>query len=323
MLWALGAMNLDRRRWARLVLTASALRHGPSRGAAVTAWRAWGADAWWLPAADGPPSSSNGGHIAPLVAVQSGSRLWLLGTGPTPTAGEAIARSLREVSGTDVTDVVVPFAHPALALGARSLATKPAVRHWAHADVIAAMRRRCASCAERWRAQLAEAGESLGAEPVHLPDHVLRGAAGRLGPLRWWRLSQGPTSPTTAWVLPGGRRWYTPGLSWGGEVPDLADTDLDSLRAGLMRLLAVLPTHEVELLGQQGAPASRSVLLMQYRYLETLERSVRRAQLTGARETEASLAPIGASAADKVRHSLNWQHAWRELERDTLDPTRR
>lgn len=316
-------VQIGRRGLWRLGLGLAAALIAPATARATPAataspgWQPWGDDAWWLPAAGDTPTPDNGGRVAPLLAVRDGPRLWLLGGGPSPAAGAAIAAALHATSGLRVSDLVVPWAHAAMALGAAAWIDAPVERRprlWAHADVAAALDRQCPRCVARLRAQLGPAAGALGDDPVRRPQMLLHGASGRLGPLRWWRLWRAPAAPATLWALPGGRRWFAPGLAWGGELPELADTGVRELLAATRAVARRLPATGAALLGHQGAPVPAAALQGQRAYLESLANAVQQAQRRGAVETELVPAPPGASAAEAARHALNWQRAWREFE---------
>ena len=72
---------------------------------------------WRVAAARGDPVASNRGVTTQLVLVRDGARLWLIGSGPTPAFGSALACAVRRTTGRAVTDIVNTRAAPELALG--------------------------------------------------------------------------------------------------------------------------------------------------------------------------------------------------------------
>lgn len=204
----------------------------------LPAWQALGGNAWWLAGAAGDASAANRGAISNLLAVlersdppdaPAGDRLWLIGSGPSPVYGRALARSLRCLLGQAPTDVVAPWSRHELVLGQAGLGS---VRSWAHTDVIAAMADRCPRCIERLRLRLGEQAADLAAATVDLPAHALAGARGTLGPLRWWRVPRGDTV-LTLWAHPASGVITGHGLLWTDGAPDLRDTDIGAMLSAL------------------------------------------------------------------------------------------
>lgn len=269
---------------------------------------------WWLPGAPGDADATNEGRVANLVVAREGRRVWVLGSGPTPAAGRALACELQRRWGTAVTDVISPWPRPELVLGAGGL--MPA-RHWAHADVAEAMRQRCAGCVQRLRTQLGAAGDGLDEAAVHLPTHLLQGDAGRLGPWRWWRLHRGAGFPVTVWQFRETPLRIAPGLLWAPGAPDGRDADLQMLARSTDALETLPgaprpPRPPLRWLGEQGPP-STDLPARHRRYWVALQQAVDHAQAAGA--LESAPAPAVADVpADDPRHVLNWQRAWRQRE---------
>lgn len=270
---------------------------------------------WWLPGAPGDADAANGGRVSNLVVARHRGRVWLLGSGPTPAAGRALACEVRRRWGTAVTDVISPWPRPELVLGASGLA--PA-RHWAHAEVAEAMRQRCPGCVQRLRVQLGAPAGELDETAVQLPTHLLQGDAGRLGPWQWWRLSRGSGFPVTVWQFRDVPLRIAPGLLWAPGAPDGRDADLRSLArsTALLEALPGAPSTQpgtpLRWLGEQGPP-STDLPARHRRYWDGLQQAVQSAQAAGALES-APAPPVADVPADDPRHALNWQRAWRQLE---------
>lgn len=299
---------------------------------ALPAWQGLGIGLWWLPGAAAMPDAHNRGLVANLLAVRAGGGLWLIGSGPSPALGRRLAQTLTQAAGQPVTDLVNPWAHPALVLGNSAwLGAAPAaqgqaagaVRGWVHAQVAQALRQQCPRCVARLRAQLGPAASDLGDTPLHLPEHLLQDVHGLLaqGQLRWRLVDRGAASVATLWAVPAARCLFAPGLLWTGGPPDLADAGLQALQAATATVLAELgPGWHA--LGQQGPPGTADDVHAQAHYLHALADAVRQRQAAGALETEEPAALRGVSAAWQRLpvHALNWQRAWRSLEDETLGP---
>jgi hypothetical protein len=285
---------------------------------------------WWVAAAPGDANASNRGAISNLLIVADGRRTWALGSGPSPVHGRALGAAVRRTTGRQITDVIAPWSRPELVLGAAGL---PKARWWAHADVAAAMRERCPTCIERLARRLGPAAADLGTAGAPLPDHLLHGASGRLGPWRWWRLQRSTAEPeshrvaqpVTVWQLERATLWSAPGLLWDDGAPDLRDSGLADLLSATRTLqsLAAQTGHRPATLWlpEQGAPAGPDLIERHLRYWLALGEAARAAWDRGEPETAAApteLAGVDAAWLTSPRHALNWQRAWREAEAQAL-----
>lgn len=285
---------------------------------------------WWIPGAPGDADARNRGAISNLLAVRDGQRLWLLGSGPSPGWGRALGCQLRRRSGLAVTDVIAPWSRPELVLGQTGLR---AARHWAHADVINAMRARCAHCIERLRLRLGDAAGDLAGVQAAIPTRTLQGDSGRLGPWRWWRLARSPDTSVTVWALPRAGLIAAHGLLWSDGAPDLRDATLAEF-SGALQSLTRLDTAE----GSGGAAASPRRWLPEQGpwlpagaparerdYIEALRQAAAAAIAGAALETDPPpRLPVPWPEANSdlggdLRHRLNWQRAWREAEASAFD----
>ncbi len=301
---------------------------GPALAAAPCPGPALGLQAlapgvWWLPARPGEADAHNRGQVSNLLAVRDGRRLWLLGSGPSPAFGRALACQLRQRSGLAVTDVISPWARPELVLGVAGLGP---VRHWAHAQVAEAMAGQCARCIERLRQRLQAAAADL--EPAAalpaLPTHRLQGTSGRLGPLRWWLLPRDADHGLTLWrlALPGraAALWFAPGLLNGSGPPDGRDADLALLQQGaerLQQLAAESAAGAAPLyLGEQGPPLADAAPQRHAGYWAELRRQALAALDRG--DAEGGAAPswpgLDPAWARHAWHGFNWQRMWRQAE---------
>lgn len=269
---------------------------------------------WWLPASPGDTDAHNRGQVSNLLLAVQGRRVWLLGSGPTAAFGRRLACEVQRQWGLPISDVISPWPHPELVLGVAGLGT---ARHWGHADVAKAMRQRCPHCVTRLRQQLGAAAVDMAAEdPIHLPQRLLHGATGRLGPWRWWRLGRGNGFPVTVWQWQQSPVRVAQGLLWGAGAPDARDADVQVLARSTQRLLELPGIDRTAgptlWLGEQGPPAAN--LPARHRvYWRDLLQAVTAAQVRGELET-APAAPPAQLRADDPRHALNWQRAWRQLE---------
>jgi hypothetical protein len=297
---------------------------------------------WWIAGAAGDADASNHGAISNLLVVRDGRRTWALGSGPSPIYGRLLDAAVRRTSGRPITDVIAPWTRPELVLGAAGLRS---ARRWAHAEVAAGMRERCPGCIERLARRLGDAAGDLGTDGAPLPDHLLTGPSGRLGPWHWWRLQRstgsshnsGADEPqhrvaqtVTLWHLDRAGLWLAPGLLWNDGAPDLRDSTLTDLLAATATLRALADSQaqgtaaqagrNAIWLGEQGPPASVELIDRHLDYWRKLEAAARLAWDQGVSETSPAPPLDGVAAAwlASPRHALNWQRAWREVEARAL-----
>lgn len=266
---------------------------------------------WRVPAAGTEPDPTNGGATIQLVLVRDGMRLWLVGSGPTPAFGAALACAIERMTGRQVTDVVNTRAAPELALGNFAF---PRARLWALPDVIVAMRARCAQCQDQLRSRIGAAGESLHPDRIRAPTLAVgraTQATGRLGPFVWHALPRRRGERTL--VLRHRGIVIAQGLLWPGDVPDLRDTHAATMTTTLHRLRGL--SSGAMLLGERGAPAAAAQLDSHLAYLEGLRNSL--ASQLGSAEGASVSADLPAFAGlpgYPTTHPLNVQRMWRELE---------
>lgn len=250
---------------------------------------------------------------ATLVVVRDGARTWLVGSGPTPAHGWALACAVRRATGHAVTDVINTRAQAELALGNAAFA--PA-RLWALGDVAQAMQRQCPRCLARMKERLGPRAQDLADSMIRVPTlRVDRGAAssGRLGPFRWWALERAAGSRTLVLHHPADRTVIAQGLVWMGGVPDLRDTTLTHLRQSLARLHRITQGRAV--LGEAGGVGSPDDVASHLAYLDALEQAVGEALERGDLEAAVpALAGFAMKPNYGRQHPLNLQRAWRELE---------
>ena len=288
---------------------------------------------WWLPSALGDSQATNRGQVSNLVLVRegpgAGTRWWLLGSGPSPAFGRRLACQLQRQLGARVSDVISPWARPELVLGVAGLqAERPraaVLRHWAHENVARAMALNCPHCVDRLRLRLGAAAADLGDDPIRLPDRLLHGDHGRLGPFTWWRLPRTQGLGTTVWrlALPGQPvLWLAHGLLQGDGPPDGRDADLALLQQSTTRLaaLAAADGPAVRLIGEQGPLLAADAPAQQAHYWAALLDSAEAAVLRGDDETAAPPTWPGLPATWVAApwQLLNWQRAWRQAEAAVL-----
>ncbi len=285
---------------------------------------------WRVAAAAGDPSASNGGATTQLAVVRDGTRTWLLGSGPTPRYGEALACVIEHTLGRRVTDVVNARAAPELAMG--NIAFNHARLH-ALPDVIATMQRRCEACRARLQARIGDAGAGLVPESVRTPALPVGETAdkpadtaphtsdtGRLGPFDWLAVSRRPGERVLVLRHRADRIVFAPGLVWPGDTPDLRETDSASLLQSLRRLRAM--AAGARLLGEQGGVATTDAVDSHMAYLqalrEALQPRVRAGDEPAARGDGVDLPAYARTPSHASRHPLNVQRVYRELETELL-----
>lgn len=268
---------------------------------------------WRVPSHAGDGDADNRGQVSNLLVALDGPRLWLLGSGPSAAFGRALACRVRQRFGRAPTDVISPWARPEAVLGATGLGP---VRSWAHAEVAAAMRERCPGCVERLKQRLGEAAVDVGSGEARIPERMLHGAAGRLGPWRWWRLDRGPGHPVTVWQFDAVPLLFAPGLLWGDGAPDGRDADLQALLQAT-EALSTLPDVAAPAprwLGEQGGPLPPGAAQAHARYWRHLLATVHMALERGDAEGAEPPAALAEPTLGGPRHALNWQRAWRQVE---------
>jgi hypothetical protein len=265
---------------------------------------------WWVPAVPGDADATNRGRVSNLLLAADGPRLWLVGSGPSPAFGRALACAVQARWSREVTDIVSPRAHPEAVLG---LAAWPRARWWAHAEVAAAMRERCPVCVPRLRERLGAAAVDLGDDPVRVPTQLFEGDQGRLGPFRWRRLSRGAGFPVTVWLHLASGLAFAPGLLWAGSAPDGRDADLSALAQASAELAALGASRW---LGEQGATMDAGAPMRHQAYWAALFAAVEAALERGedGQRVPLALPGVAGEVTASPLHALNWQRAWRQLE---------
>lgn len=328
--------------WVGPALAATPCPGPPLRIEAVAA------GVWWLPGAAGDAHPGNRGATSNLLAVRDGQRLWLLGSGPSAAQGRNLGCQLRRLAGRAVTDVIAPWARPELVLGQAGLG---APRHWAHEEVARAMRERCAHCIERLRLRLGEAASDLETAQAPIPQQLLTGRSGRLGPWHWWHLDRGADTAVTVWWLPRAGLATAHGLLWADGAPDLRDSLLSDFARSLESLSHLerdtllapaaggrrshsrsnVPQERIPLrwLPEQGPWLGAGAPGRTLAYVQSLQAAVQSAIARGEVETDPPARLSGPwtgtdfSTDADLRHGLNWQRAWREAEQDSFAPAAR
>lgn len=329
--WPLGVIGL-----LMVLCLAAASAHADPCPAPALRFEPVGPGLWLVPAASGDSDPVNRGQVSNLLVVRDGdapaARWWLLGSGPSPAFGRALACQMQQRLGGRPGDVVSPWARPELVLGVAGLqgagdAPAGAPRHWAHGAVADAMAEQCPHCVERLRQRLGAAATDLGDAPIALPTHRLQGESGRLGPFLWWRLPRAEGRWLTVWRLHDRPLWIAHGLLDGSGPPDGRDADLATLQASAGRLArwAAPDGTAAQFIGEQGPVMDSGAPARHAAYWGRLLDAARAAVARG--DDEAAPAPgwpgLAADWTASPRHGYNWQRAWRQVEPEVLGaPTR-
>lgn len=280
-------------------------------------------DVWRVPAARGESDAVNGGQVVQGVVVRDGTRIWLIGSGPTPAAGAALACAIERRVGGPVTDVVNTRAAPELSMGNVAF---PAARRWALPDVIVAMTARCRTCLERLKARIGPAGDSLALDSIDVPSQPIVGsgragaARGRLGPFDWLALARAPRERTLVLRLRREPLVIAQGLVWAGDLPNLRETRSETLLASLRALRRF--ARGARVLGEQGESSDGDgpqAIAQNIAYIEALRAmlpGVIRGDVAGATGVGVELPDFAALPGYAFVHPLNVQRVWRELEPD-------
>lgn len=318
--WALALWTIA------LVLTGQPVRAAACPGPTLV-FKPAGPGVWWVPAQAGEADAGNRGLVSNLLLVRhvEGRRvgLWLLGSGPSPAMGEALACQARQRLGLPLAAVISPWARPELVLGVAGLQRhQPALPHWAHASVADAMADQCPHCVDRLRQRLGAAATDLGDDPVRLPTRRLQGEQGQLGPFWWWRLPRAEGHWVTVWRLRRQPVWAAHGLLTAGSPPDGRDADLVVLAQSLGRLAALARRDgkAAAFLGEQGGLLGGEAAASQGAYWRALQVAVVAAVERGDDEAAPppALAAWPSAWAQHPWHGFNWQRAWRQVEPQVL-----
>lgn len=284
---------------------------GPCPAAPVLQFVPLGDGLWWVPAADGESAEDNRGFVSNLLLAREGRRLWLVGSGPSPAFGRALACRVRQHFGRAVTDIIDPWARAELVLGNAGI---EGARVWAHRQVAVAMGEQCPHCVERLRQRIGAAAADLGDQAAQLPTLLLDGTQGRLGPFDWWALPRAQGRVVTVWRHRASGVASAHGLLWFDGPPDGRDADLQTLAASTHRLanLAVTVTRWV---GEQGPPGPAAAPRLQAAYWQAVLEAADRGVAAGDLATAVPDLPGWPSdVTGHPRHLLNWQRAWRQTE---------
>ena len=274
---------------------------------------------WLVPAVAAESDAVNRGHSSHLLLARDGQRLWAVGSGPTPAFGERLRCTAQQRLGQAPTDELVPWAKAELALGSPGLA---AARSWAHERVAAAMAQQCAHCVDRLRQRLAGAAGDLGDDPVRLPQRLLRGQTGRLGPFDWWVLPRAEGRVVTVLRHRNSGVMVAHGLLWGDGPPDARDGEVVLMAQSLARLPSLPPASgrraAVRWVGETGPLLDAGAVAAQAAYLQALAAAAHQAAQQGDPGLQVPLLPGHEAASAHPRHALNWQRAVRQAEDEGL-----
>jgi len=262
--------------------------------------------------AEGDSTPDNGGATSNVLIARAGPRVWTLGSGPTAEYAARLACWLQARWHWTITDVVAPWGRPELVLGASGL---PRTRLWAHEAVADYMQAHCDRCARRLNERLERPASADTPEP-RLPDHVVSGMHGELGPWQWWLLHRDDDVPFVLWRLQGQPLWSAPGMLWADGAPDLRDASLVQMQTATAQAVALSADDgaSARWVPEQGPVQDAGAPRRSLDYWRGLEDAVRAAQRAGALDTAPPPA-LDLPLSGGPRHALNWQRAWRQIER--------
>ena len=182
------------------------------------------------------------------------------------------------------------------------------------------MRANCPTCIERLRVQLGSAAADLDGEALRLPQRLLDGDRGRLGPFDWQALDRGDAQVVTLWRLRGTPWWTAHGLLWGDGPPDGRGADLRRLAAATSAAAASTDAA-TRWVPEQGPVLPAAAASMHDQYWRALLRAADGEVASGGTEGPPPPAQGGpAEWSTHPRHALNWQRAWRQALDRSLDP---
>ena len=179
---------------------------------------------------------------------------------------------------------------------------------------------RMAGAAARLAQRIGGAGARLDDSAIRVPDRRLGadGASqGRLGPFLWWALPRATGERTLVLRLREQPIVIAQGLVWPGAVPNLRDTDSQTLLDSL-RVLRGIARGAITVLGEQGPTGTTDDIGSHMDYLVSLRAAVS-AHVRDGTDANAAMASISLPMfAARVGHgeidALNRQRVWREME---------
>lgn len=281
---------------------------------------------WRLPAARGEANASNGGLTSQLFIAEDPKNeqgLWLVGSGPTPAFAARLACAMQARFGRLPSDVINSRATPELAMG--NVVFEPA-RIWALPEVRALMNKRCQLCQDKLRAKLGPVvGASLVPAAIRTPTETVQ--ASGLGPFDWLNLDRGMGEHVLVLRHRSSDTVLAQGLLWAGDVPDLQKSRSDLMLAALQSLQAF--AGPALLLGEQGEAEQAASdlpgsLAGHIRYLKQLRALVRASlnagQALDVQDPALALPAFAGLPSYALRHPLNLQQLWKELEPEVFQP---
>lgn len=278
-------------------------------------------EVWRVAAAEGEASPENRGVVTETVVVRERDRVWLVGSGPTPAHGAALACAVETALGRVVTDVINTRAHPELAMGNVAFRT---ARIWALDDVANALGKRCSECLQRLADRIGPAGAMLSERDIRVPDRRLGAdgkSQGQLGPFQWWALPRAAGERTLVLRLREQPVLIAQGLVWPARIPNLRETDSRVMISSLQRLHMIAKGASV-VLGEQGPVGTPADIDSHQDYIVSLRAAISARVKTGTAETVGlaalSLPMFTKRLGDGQIDAINRQRVWREVERAFL-----
>lgn len=306
-----GADAMHRRAWlasaALALMPVSASRARPARAAPLTSV---GDGVYVWPGRGGEPAPHNEGRVATATVFDCGDAALVVDPGPNRRTGKVLRDAVERGLGLPVRAVINTHAHPEHVLGNAAFADVP-IHASARTRVL--MQQRCPDCSRRFAARLGP--RAMAGTRIVLPTHTLDDGAWLEFGTRRLRIDVFDHAHSEADLSlfdPRSGVLCAGGLGWGDQVPDMAESSLDGWIAALQRLLALSP----RVVAGVGPALGTEVIASTQRYLSAMRAVVADAIRQGIELPALLRAPSVAAAhpQDPVRHQLNLQQAWRELE---------
>lgn len=288
--------------------------------ASLNTWQSVGPNIWLMQGQpDALSTPSNQGHISNSVFVFDPSNHphqgWLIGSGPDAQTGQALACSVKQSLGFEVTDLVSTRAYPESVLGAAGL---PGVRHWALPQVQTAMKERCTHCLNRL--EIAVHAPAPLVPRLSLPDHLIQEP--KLGPFDVQSVEVQPEQSVAMLYHRTSNTWILPGVVWGhGLAPQLRDADTEYL-LNILERLALQPAANI--IPEQGPTGDSGLILKNISYWHRLVERVNERWQKGENQPFdasgfTSFEALNSNAETRLRDLLNAQRVWQAIENKSFN----
>lgn len=267
--------------------------------------------------------SKLGAGIGINTVIDVGSNAYLvIDPGPdgiyTKKLIETLRNTEKSIQGKRVV-LVNSVARPEHVLANSSLSKKNTIIY-ATKNTQANMKARCPNCRKRLAAQLEN--KQILNTPLKIPNKITFSGS-FLAEFPNWQVFEyaGRTESDLALWNSKTRTLYAGGLAYQNSILDLSDGDSTSWLSAITQLLDLNPNNVIGV-GDGKIESSTQILWDTKNYLENLRNSARQDFLSGGDAASADkcckLEQYKNTPGYPIRHPLNIQHVWREIELEEM-----